>query len=137
MHIITTKQRGVVILENMIAVLVFSMGIIGIVGLLAASVQSTAGAKYRIDASLLADQIIGQMWVDDKANASLKTNFESPSGAKFVTWKSAVTNTLPGIAANPPTIAIDVNNVATVTVLWQAPGEPAAHNYVLSARINN
>lgn len=137
MQFTITKQRGVIILEGLIAVLIFSLGIIGIVGLLATSIKNTASAKYRNDASLLANQIIGQMWVDDKTNASLKTNFESPSGAKFVTWKSVVTNTLPGIATNPPTIAINASNVTTVTVWWQAPNEPAAHNYVISARINN
>lgn len=137
MQIIISKQRGVVILENMIAILIFSMGILGIVGLLGASMKSAAGAKYRNDASLLANQIIGQMWVADKTNASLKTKFESPSGAAFVVWKNAVTSALPGVAANPPTIAIDANNVATVTVLWQLPGEAAAHNFVVSARVNN
>jgi type IV pilus assembly protein PilV len=133
----TIKQRGVFILESLIAVLIFSVGILGIVGLLAVSVTNAAGAKYRNDASLLANSIVGQMWVDDKTNASLKTNFESPNGTKFVTWKSDVTNAMPGSAANPPTITINTSNVATITVRWQAPGEPAAHNYILSALINN
>jgi hypothetical protein len=34
-----------------------------------------------------------------------------------------------GVPANAPTIAIDANNNATVTVYWQAPNESAAHNY--------
>lgn len=136
MEISLKNQRGVVIVENMIAILIFSMGILGIVGLLAASMKNTAGAKYRTDASLLANQIIGQMWTDDKTNAALKTNFESPSGIQFVNWKTNVANILPGVAANPPTIAIDVNNVVTVTVQWQPPGEPTPHSYTIYARIN-
>lgn len=130
------KQRGMVILENLIAILIFSFGILGIVGLLAASMKNSAGAKYRNEASMLAGQIVGQMWTADKTNAALKSNFESPSGASFTTWKTSVENTLPGVATNLPTIVIDASNVATITVRWQAPGEPAAHNYVLIARIN-
>lgn len=130
------KQRGMAIVENMIAILIFAFGILGIVGLLAASMKNSASSKYRNDASMLANQIVGQMWTADKSNTALKTNFESPSGANFVTWKTSVTNLLPGVAANPPTVEIDASNTTTVTVRWQSPGEAAPHNYVLVARIN-
>lgn len=130
------KQNGMAIVENMIAILIFAFGILGIVGLLAASMKNSASAKYRNDASMLANQIVGQMWTADKSNTALKANFESPSGANFVTWKTGVTNLLPGVTANPPTVEIDASNVTTVTVRWQSPGEAAPHNYVLIARIN-
>ncbi len=133
----TTKQGGLIILESLVAVVIFSLGILGIVGLLTLSVKNTESAKYRNVAGLLANSITGQMWVDDKTNASLKTNFESPYGTQFVAWKSKVIDALPGIEANPPTITINTSNVATITVWWQAPGEPAAHNYILNALIIN
>lgn len=136
MKTMTTKQRGSVLLESMIAILIFSMGILAIVGLQGASIKNTASAKYRTDASMLANQIIGQMWTDDKTTTSLQTNYNSPSGAKFVAWKTNVANTLPGVASNAPTIAIDASNMATVTIWWQSPGEAAPHNYVAIARIN-
>lgn len=130
------SQRGIAIVENMIAILIFAFGILGIVGLQAASVRNSANAKMRNDAAMLANQIVGQMWTGDRANAALKSSYESPSGASFVTWKATVANQLPGVADNPPTVLIDANSVATVTVRWRAPGESAAHNYVLVARIN-
>lgn len=130
------QQQGSVLLESMIAILIFSMGILAIVGLQAASIKNTASAKYRTEASMLANQIIGQMWADDKANASLKSNYESSSGAKYILWKASVTKALPGVASNAPTVAIDASNVATVTVWWQSPGEAKPHNYVAIARIN-
>lgn len=129
-------QRGIVILEGLIAILIFSLGILGIVGLLAASIRNNASAKYRTDASMLANQVVGQMWVANKVNTSLKTNFESPNGAGYAAWKTDVANVLPGAEANAPTIEIDADNVATINIRWQAPGEAAAHSYVLVARIN-
>jgi type IV pilus assembly protein PilV len=137
-HIEQTRQNGIAVVENLVAILIFSFGILGIVGLLASSMKSSASAKYRNDASMLANQIVGEMWVADKSNAALKAGFESPGGASFTAWKTRVGTTLPGITdtVNLPTVAIDANNVATVTVRWQAPGEKAAHNYVLTARIN-
>lgn len=136
MKTITAKQRGSVLLESMIAILIFSMGILAIVGLQGASIKNTASAKYRTDASMLANQIIGQMWTDDKTTVSLQTSYNSPSGAKYIAWKANVANTLPGVASNAPTITIDASNAATVTIWWQSPGESTPHNYVAIARIN-
>lgn len=131
---IQRRQSGMAVVETMVAILVFSFGILGIVGLLAASMKNSAEAKYRTQASMLASQVAGEMWIADKTNAALRAAFESPAGATYVTWRARVENALPGAAAHAPTIAISAANVATITVRWQAPGE-AAHNHVLVARI--
>lgn len=145
MNVAIAKQRGVVILENLIAVLIFSIGILGLAGLLAASMKNTASAAYRNEASMLASQIIGQMWLGDRSNGTLKTNFESPDGTQYLAWKNRITGdpddsskppVLPGVDSYPPTITIDNNNVATVTVRWKAPGEATSHSYIAVARIN-
>lgn len=127
-----TEQQGSVVLEALISILIFSIGILAIVGLQAVSIKNVAAAKYRTDASLLVNQVIGQMWVSDKSNAALVANFSSPAGASYLTWLDSVAQGLPGVSgvpANAPTIAIDANNNATITVYWQAPDESAAHNY--------
>lgn len=130
------QQGGMAVVENLVAILIFSFGILGIVGLLASSMKNSAAARYRNEASMLANQLVGQMWISDKSNTALKANFESPAGTAFVPWQTSVGSLLPGVATNAPTVVIDANNVATVTVRWRAPGEEAAHNYVLVARIN-
>lgn len=140
------KQRGSVMLESLIAILIFSMGILALVALLGASVRDTASAKYRTDASLLANQIIGEMWTGDKTNATLVANYGTASGAQFVAWKGRVIQTLPGIidavvappvaGQNLPTIAVAGDNTVTVTVFWQAPGESGRHNYVAVTRLH-
>lgn len=57
-------QQGSVLLEALIAFLIFSMGILGVIGLQATSITNTMEASYRTDAAFLANQIIAQMWVD-------------------------------------------------------------------------
>ena len=135
-----TKQNGSVVLEALISILIFSIGILAIVGLQAAAIKNVASAKYRTDASLLANQVIGQMWVSNKANAALVANFSSPAGANYVAWANIVAQGLPGVSgipANAPTIAIDANNNATVTLFWQAPDETVAHNYTAIAVVTD
>lgn len=135
-----SKQQGSVVLEALISILLFSIGILAIVGLQAASIKNTASAKYRTDASLLVNQVIGQMWVSNKTNATLVANFSSPAGAGYAAWANSVAQALPGVsgvAANAPTIAIDASNNVTITLFWQAPGEAAAHNYTAIAVVTD
>ena len=135
---IARHQSGVVLLEALLAILIFSLGIIALVGLQAAAVQQSADAKYRTEAALLTHEIIGQMWVSDRTTAVLQANFNSPGGAAYVNWLARVGGILPGVAANPATVAIDGQGIATITVFWNAPNEPAGtmpHQYVAIAQI--
>lgn len=167
MKIMKNKQRGSFVLEALIAILLFAIGILAIVGLQAASIGNTAAAKYRTDASLLANQVIAQMWVADKTPQTLSANFcggnapppTSPcirvscaaAGANYLAWASAVAQDLPGVSVasgtNMPSITIDACPapgapavyywVATVIVNWQAPKDNAPHNYSTVATIND
>ncbi len=133
-------------LESLIAILIFSMGILALVALLGASVKDTTSAKYRTEASLLVNQVIGEMWLGDKTNATLAANY-GETGEGYRDWKDKVAQTLPGIAdavvappvagQNLPTITIDGDNMVTVTVFWQAPGESKPHNYAAVTRIHD
>ena len=131
------------LLEALISILIFSLGILAIVGLQAASIKSAGDAKYRSDASLLANQLIGEMWVADRTPATLQANFSSSGGAAYTSWLGDVVNVaqLPGASATPPTVTFttDANtnsSVATITLYWNAPNEPPqAHKYMTVAQI--
>ena len=63
-----SAERGAVLLEAFIAILLFSMGILALVGVQATAVKHAADAKYRAEAAYLANQIIAQMWAENPAN---------------------------------------------------------------------
>lgn len=138
MHTSSLKQHGSVMLESLIAILIFSMGILSLVALLGASVKDTASAKYRTEASLFANQIIGEMWAGNRTNTTLVADYGTDSGEKYEAWKDRVVETLPGVVeANLPTITVNGDNTVTVTVYWQAPGETDRHKYVAVTRIHD
>ena len=58
------QQRGMMLVEGMIAILLFSIGILAIIGTQAIAIKQTSDAKYRVDASFLANQAIGAIWTD-------------------------------------------------------------------------
>ncbi len=137
------RQTGSMMLEALISILLFSLGILGLVGLMSATTAKAGDAKYRADASLLADQLIGQMWTSDRTQATLQGNFASPSGTKYQSWASGVAATLPGVtAALVPTVVVSSvtatavpSSYVTITIQWQAPNETKSHRYVSVAQI--
>jgi len=133
-------QAGSILLEALVAILIFSIGILAIVGMQTTAVKAASDAKYRSDASLLAGELLGQMWVSDRIAANLQNNFQT-GGTAYNTWLANVTAALPGVAANPPTVTFD-NSVTppmvTIQVFWLLPSElpgTAAHNYTIVAQI--
>ena len=57
-------QRGVMLIEALVAILIFTLGVVALMGLQANSIAQMSAAKYRTDASYLVSQIMGRMWVD-------------------------------------------------------------------------
>lgn len=144
-------QQGSVLLEALIAFLIFSMGILGVIGLQATTINNTLDARYRTDAAFLANQILAQMWSDsvvttNPAGFDIKSTYacnpctSTNGNANIQAWVTQIQGTqsqlpfLPGVtdAANQPSIVIDqVTNKVTVMLNWQSPQNLAiTHNYV-------
>jgi len=119
-------QQGVVLLESLIAVLVFSMGILALVGLQGAMLKNTSDARYRAEATFIAQQKLGEIWANTK-------NHDAFAGYSVV--NEDISSLLPeGLR----TVAISAapECEVTVTVTWQQPGSDI-RNHSISARINS
>jgi type IV pilus assembly protein PilV len=123
------SQQGVMLIEALVAILLFTLGIIAVMGLQANSILQVSQAKYRTDASYLANQIIGQMWVDQ---GNIASYLSKGGNAQRTSWDSVVSSTLPTGAG---TIA-RAGSLVTVTVQWKAPDDLVTHSYVAVANIN-
>ena len=142
------KQDGVALLEALIAILIFSFGVIGLVGAQAAAIKSAGDAKLRTDASYLAGQIISRMWVD-RANLADYAHFTGGSDCTFTGTAAASANvtewlgstTQSGTVGYLPNGAGQIvvetgTNLVTVTVCWRTPQETVTHNYTTTALIS-
>ena len=130
-------QAGAMLLEALIAVLIFSFGILGIVALQAQSIRHVNDAQYRGEAIYLASSLIGRMWADNRKN--LDSYYGSTSGDGYKAFKDAVAR-LPGttLSGNEPTVTVvagpsTTSSNVTVTVRWQLPGDSTPHNYQTTA----
>jgi type IV pilus assembly protein PilV len=131
-------QSGVALLEALVGILIFSIGILALMGLQAQSIRNTVEAKYRNEAAYLANQIIGQMWVDRADLADYDTT--AGANANMTAWRTRVANTLPRVVpggTNTPTIVVAAKQV-TVTVFWQMPGADSVQRQLsVVAQIND
>ena len=129
------RQQGVMLLEALIGILIFSIGILAMLGMQATAMRATVDAKYRAEAGYLANQIVGTMWVD-RANLA---SYDTTSGAgntHLTAWENQVSTQLPNASgANAPTIAVSGTQV-TVTVKWKRPGEVTVSQHMAIAQIN-
>lgn len=124
-------QHGVMLLEALIGILIFSIGILALLGMQAVAMSTTIDAKYRSEASFLANEIVGVMW-GDPANLSDYATASCAATPRCTDWLARVQALLPNATgANAPTIAVN-NRRVEVTVRWQPPGDVASSHVVVA-----
>ena len=117
----SSAQRGVVLLEALVAILLFSMGVLALVGLQAAMIKNTSDSKFRADASYIAQQWAGMMWADP----TQPTAYLIPD---LTDLRSDVSTNLPNgtrIVTQPD--PINFPNQFMIVISWQQPGQPQHH----------
>ncbi len=117
-----SAQRGIALIEALIAILLFSMGVLALVGLQSAMIKNSSDADFRAEASYLAQQWIGRMWADptnltayliqDSSNPNYDVSADLPMGQRIV------------IQPDPT----NYPNEYQITINWQQPGQ-LQHNY--------
>jgi type IV pilus assembly protein PilV len=161
----TARQSGIALLEALIGILLFSLGILAMVAMQAASVNAVADAQYRIEAVNATNELLAQMWTAvDRTNATTVQNsllaFEhqtagnpadcnftgNPSAIQAVTdWLNHLNSggpggapLLPGATPTMQQIEVDtgVSNRVTVTLCWQAPNDATPRRHTVVAYIN-
>ena len=122
------SQQGVMLIEALVAILIFTIGVIAVMGMQAVSIEQVSQAKYRTDASYLANQITGKMWTDVPNLSTYATAGSTGRAA----WDAVVASTLPAGSA----VIVVNGTLVTVTINWQQPNETVVRKYVAVANIN-
>jgi type IV pilus assembly protein PilV len=156
-------QRGVMLLEALLGILIFSIGILALIAMQAAAISAQSDAQVRVEAANLASKLLSKVWVNvNRTNiaGSLNgaTGFEhQPSEGAWCQF-SGTQNTnpivtdwinevvasgatkLPGTAANRVSIAVDTTttgyNKVTVSICWKSSTDLVERKHVMIAHIN-
>jgi type IV pilus assembly protein PilV len=151
------SQRGALLIEALVSMVILTFSVLGLVGLWSQMVKHTAESKYRMAATYLVNQLIGRMWVD---LPNLSTYSHQPvnaggngctfSGAgsanpNFTQWLALVTSDN-GLPANAATVPVQVvvtkdipqagNTQVQVTLCWRMPQDNVWRRHQVVANIN-
>jgi type IV pilus assembly protein PilV len=159
-------QRGVLLLEALVAILIFSLGVMGMVALGTASTASQSDARYRTEAANLANEIASQITVQvrrvkgevdadelklfaHQATTDGNCSFTGTSSDKAAVTEwidkvlpSAGPSPLPGASDGRVQIAVDTAtagvgyNRVEVTLCWQAPHDKSVRRHTLVTYVN-
>lgn len=132
-------QRGSSLLEGLLAIILFSIGLLSLLMLLSATLIESSNARYRIEASLLINDLVSHMWIGDHSLNGLKTRYADTTSTDYQSWFTSVSNRLPGVSAkaNTPQINIDNARNVTVTLRWQVPGDSTSHQMIVQTLITD
>ena len=131
------------LLEALIAILIFSIGILAVVGLQAVSIKNVTDAKHRTEAAFLANKLLSQMWTDAGNIASYAYPGSGGVPTRLTGWVGKVNTRLPAATAVPPIVTITGASAAgatvTIQVRWQLPEEQSQglppHRYMVIASV--
>ena len=146
-------ERGVMLIEALIAILIFSIGILAVVGMQSIAIKNVTDSKMRSEAALLTNELLAQMWAD-QGNIALYNypgsgtvparlgSISPPNG-----WVGRVIK-LPGAATVLPKVTVPAPGTPAPTasgatimiqIFWQMPEEASQglppHNLTVIASI--
>ncbi len=123
------RVSGFVLIEVMIALLIFMFGILGLVGLQASMTRATSDSKARADATYLASEMVGRLW-SDMNNLSSYDSTHCASTDLCKEWQAKVANMLPN---GTGTVTIGAG-FATIAISWVGP-DKQTHTYTTNTTI--
>lgn len=142
------RQSGVTLLESLLAILIFSVGILALVALQSISVKATTESKFRADAGFLASQLIAEMWTDLPGTTTGQYSINGgaavgdcqfgggAASVKTNRWLTTVKASLPGSRDDTIQVITGPNNLITINICWQPPGADAPRRYSAVTQIN-
>jgi type IV pilus modification protein PilV len=141
-----SRQRGAFLLEALVGIAVFALGVLGIVGLLGLSLRAANDSQYRAEAAYLASSLMSRMWTDERA--TLESKYDSRGdGAGYAAFAAEVKSQLGAAWTHDPQVEFDAakapsaqSSYVQIVVEFMLPGTtcaspPCTHRYVTTGVI--
>lgn len=118
------KQQGVLLIEVLISILIFSFAILGLVGMQTKALGFSGDAEDRNRAALLASDMVGVMWANQTVDATTLSS-------QITAWRTRVQAALPPYDSTVTATVgtADTNGVVTITISWTPVDSSTAHTY--------
>ena len=120
------------LIEVLVAVLIFSFGLIGLVGLQARAMQFSNSAEDTGRAALLANEIAAQI-----ATTTVSGTAVSVSASAAAAWQVRASDPQSGGLPNGTVAVAASGNTASITVTWQPPAAASGAANAINRYVTN
>jgi len=128
------RVRGFMLIEVLVSILIFSIGVLALVGLQAKMTRAQTASKVRADAAFLADELVGVMWSDLK-NVALG-QYDQNTCANYPRcqdWQAKVSQSLPSGNGSVQKVGTSAGAVQ-ITITWKQ-GSDDTHTFSTTTNV--
>lgn len=131
------RMAGFTMIEVLVSLLVFSLGVLALVQIQGTAVRLSSDARDRAIATFLADQLLARMLISDPTTASTFAHKaggsaacaptgSSSTNAVVTQWLTEVAQQLPGAVESLQQVVVNATTgEVTVRLCWQNGSDPA------------
>jgi type IV pilus assembly protein PilV len=123
----------VALIEALMSILIFSIGVLGLMGLEARAINFSVDAEDRNRAALFASEVASTLWLSGNGPGQLAATIT----AKTTAWNASVADpTGTGLPNGGITvIQVGTTNAADINITWRSPSRTTTVNSVLTTRV--
>ena len=133
------SQRGIALIEALVAVVLLGVGLLGVIGMQARSYSALSDTGMRAEATIAADKLLGVMAADQANLAAYQLAKGGTPGSRLLPWYNETRTNIPGAG-----IQVDLAQVAgtsrvraVITISWARKANTAANQHVITDYIAN
>jgi type IV pilus assembly protein PilV len=126
---VARDQSGIALFECLMALLIFSIGLLGLLGLEARVMNISTDSENRNRAAMLAGEVASQMWLNNTVNPAAPAIVAAEANAANQTQGG-----LPGGVVTVVPVA-GTTNAADITVTWQEVSDAPLSPSTLTTRV--
>jgi type IV pilus assembly protein PilV len=128
----SVRTRGFMLIEVLVSILIFSIGVLALVGLQAKMTHAQSASKIRTDATYLANELIGTMWSD---LTHLGSYANCASYGPCSDWQTKVSQSLPNGSGTVDSVDPSTGAVS-ITIKWTVRSD-GEHRYTTIAAVKS
>jgi type IV pilus assembly protein PilV len=131
---IARTQHGMALLECLMALLIFSVGLLGLLGLEARVMNISTDSENRGRAAMIASEVASQMWLNNTVDPLVLAGVPAYT-ALVARVANQAQGGLPG--GLPPAVVLvpGTTNAADITITWQEVSDAPASPSKLTTRV--
>jgi len=134
-HLPRRKQKGIALIEALVAVVLLGVGLLGIIGLQARSYSALADTSMRAEATMAADKLLGAMAADQANMGAYALAMDGTPSSRLAPWCEDTRRQIPGagIKVEVAQVAGTTRTRVTITIAWARKANTAANQHVITS----